>query len=133
MVSFSRMKLPAALANILQEWFVKHVKEFKVLTWSPNSPDLNPIEHPRDVREKQGEAPACDLHVNVLLLTSWCPKSLQRFRAVLAVQGEPTQYEAGDFNVVTDRCKFKSFVIFSPPVYHTMNIMEKKNHFQLRN
>ncbi|KAM8934144.1 chemerin-like receptor 2 [Pelodytes ibericus] len=34
------------------EWFDEH-NEFKVLTWPPNSPDLNPIEHHWDVLDKQ--------------------------------------------------------------------------------
>jgi len=38
--------------KIVQEWFEEH-KEFQVLTWPPNTPDLNPIEHLWDVLEKQ--------------------------------------------------------------------------------
>ena len=31
-------------AKMAQEWFEEH-NEFEVLTWLPNSPNLNPIEH----------------------------------------------------------------------------------------
>ena len=43
-------------APILQKLFrngLRSMTEFKVLTWPPNSPDLNPIEHLWDVLEKQ--------------------------------------------------------------------------------
>ena len=36
-----------------QEWFEEHNKEFEVMTWPPNSPDLNPLEHLWDVLDKQ--------------------------------------------------------------------------------
>lgn len=32
-------------AKMVQGWFEKHNSEFEVLTWSSNSPDLNPVEH----------------------------------------------------------------------------------------
>lgn len=39
--------------SIVADWFEEHNNQFKVLTWPPNSPDLNPIEHLRDVLDKQ--------------------------------------------------------------------------------
>ncbi|WP_368730569.1 transposase [Klebsiella variicola] len=36
-----------------QEWFEEHGKEIKVLTWPPNSPDLNLMECLWDVLDKQ--------------------------------------------------------------------------------
>ena len=62
-------------AEIVQEWFEEHNNEFKVLTWPQHSPDLNPIEHLRDVLDKQVrsmEAPPHHLQdIKDLLLTSW--------------------------------------------------------------
>ncbi|KAF7641916.1 hypothetical protein LDENG_00268470 [Lucifuga dentata] len=83
---------------MIQELFEEHEKEFKVLTWPPNSPDLNPIQHLWDVLEKQVrsmEVPPRNLQdLKDLLLMSWCqiPGHLQRsmesmpprVRAVLA-------------------------------------------------
>jgi len=43
-----------------QIWFLKHDNEFSVIKLSPHSPDLNPIEHLRDVVE--WELCAMDLH-----------------------------------------------------------------------
>uniref|UniRef100_A0A8C9W1L9 Tc1-like transposase DDE domain-containing protein n=1 Tax=Scleropages formosus TaxID=113540 RepID=A0A8C9W1L9_SCLFO len=81
---------PPALAD--------HPPLFKVLTWPPNFPDLNPIEYLLDALEKQAqsmEAPPCNL--KDLLLTSWCQipqdtfKGLESMpswvRAVLAERG----------------------------------------------
>ncbi|KAK3557213.1 hypothetical protein QTP70_026124, partial [Hemibagrus guttatus] len=44
---------PCHKAKMVQEWFDEHNNEFEVLTWPPNSPDLNPIEHLWDVLDKQ--------------------------------------------------------------------------------
>ncbi|KAK3564521.1 hypothetical protein QTP86_022875, partial [Hemibagrus guttatus] len=40
-------------AKTVQEWFDEHNNEFEVLTWPPNSPDLNPVEYLWDVLDKQ--------------------------------------------------------------------------------
>ena len=40
-------------SKLVQEGFEEHNKEFEVLTWPPNSPDLNPVEHLWDVLDKQ--------------------------------------------------------------------------------
>ena len=59
---------------MVQEWFEEHNNEFEVLTWPPNSPDLNLIKHLWDVLNKQVrsmEAPPRNLQdLNDLLLTS---------------------------------------------------------------
>ncbi|KAK3555723.1 hypothetical protein QTP86_028992, partial [Hemibagrus guttatus] len=44
---------PCDKAKMVQEWFDEHSNKFEVLTWPPNSPDLNPIEHLWDVLDKQ--------------------------------------------------------------------------------
>ena len=97
-------------APILQKLFrngLRSMTEFKVLTWPPNSPDLNPIEHLWDVLKKQVrsmEAPPRNLQdLKDLLLTSWCQRpqdtfrglvesTPRRVRAVLAARGGRTQY-----------------------------------------
>ncbi|MCJ8738877.1 hypothetical protein PDJAM_G00040730 [Pangasius djambal] len=75
---FQQDDAPCLTADIVQEQFEEHDKEFKVLTWPPNSPDLNPIEHLWDVLDKQVrsmEAPPHNLQdLKGLLLTSWCQK-----------------------------------------------------------
>ncbi len=38
--------------HLVQEWFEEHDKD-KVLTWPPNFPDLNLIEHLQDVSDQQ--------------------------------------------------------------------------------
>ncbi|KAK3512777.1 hypothetical protein QTP70_025307 [Hemibagrus guttatus] len=46
-------------AKMVQEWFDEHNNEFEVLTWSPNSPDLYPIEHLWDMLDKQDGLSEC--------------------------------------------------------------------------
>lgn len=104
---FQQDNAPCHKAKMVQEWFEEHNNEFKVLTWPPNSPDLNPIEHLWDVLDKQVrsmEAPPRNLQdLKDLLLTSWCQipqhtfrglvESMpRRLRAVLVAKGGPTQY-----------------------------------------
>ncbi len=42
---------PCHKAQIISDWFLEHDNEFTLLKWSPQSPDLNPIEHVWDVVE----------------------------------------------------------------------------------
>ena len=42
---FQKDKASCHTAQIVREWFEKHVETFKVLPWHPNSPDLNPNVH----------------------------------------------------------------------------------------
>ncbi|KAK3544158.1 hypothetical protein QTP86_003944 [Hemibagrus guttatus] len=71
--SFSRIMRHKA--EMVQEWFDEHNNEFEVLTWPPNSPDLNPIEHLWDVLDKQVRSMEATPHnlqeLKDLLLTSW--------------------------------------------------------------
>ena len=116
---FQQDNTPCKKTNMFQEWFEEHNNKFEVLTWPPNSPDLNPIEHLWDVLDKQiqsMEAPPCNIQdLKDLLLTSWCQipqhtfrglvESMpQRVRAVLAAKGGPAQYLAGGQYVMPDRC-----------------------------
>lgn len=45
----SRALHPAHSAQTIQEQLKEHDQQLKVPTRPPNSPDLDPIEHPRDV------------------------------------------------------------------------------------
>ncbi|KAK3510151.1 hypothetical protein QTP70_026736 [Hemibagrus guttatus] len=69
---FQQNNTPCHKAKMGQEWFDEH-NEFEVLTWPPNSPDLNPTEHLWDVLDKQlpsMEAPPHNLEdLKDLLLT----------------------------------------------------------------
>nr|XP_042898811.1 uncharacterized protein LOC110282461 [Parasteatoda tepidariorum] len=40
-------------AQIALEWFQEHDAEFQLMSWPPNSPDINPIEHIWDVMDRQ--------------------------------------------------------------------------------
>ncbi len=46
---FQQDNAPCHKAQIISDWFLEHDKEFTLLKWSPQSPDLNPIEE-REIR-----------------------------------------------------------------------------------
>ncbi|GBO42767.1 hypothetical protein AVEN_137555-1 [Araneus ventricosus] len=46
---FQQDNAPCHNARIGLEWFEEHTDEFKLMSWPPNSPDLNPMEHICDV------------------------------------------------------------------------------------
>ncbi|GBM91300.1 hypothetical protein AVEN_69672-1 [Araneus ventricosus] len=52
---------PCHKARIVLEWFQEHTDEFHLMPFSPNSPDLNPMEHIWDVMERQlrAQTPPC--------------------------------------------------------------------------
>ncbi|MCI4388989.1 hypothetical protein PGIGA_G00092540 [Pangasianodon gigas] len=81
---FQRDNASCHTVKIVQEWFEEHDKVFKVLTWPPNSPDLNPIGHLWDVLDKQVrsmEAPPRNLQeLKDLALMSWCQIPQHTFR-----------------------------------------------------
>ena len=42
---YQQDNVPCHKAKMAQEWLRKHNNEFEVLTWTPDFPDVNPIEH----------------------------------------------------------------------------------------
>ncbi|GBL97929.1 hypothetical protein AVEN_127029-1 [Araneus ventricosus] len=50
---FQQDNAPCHKAQIVFVWFEEHTDEFHLLSWPPNSPDLNPMEHIWDVIERQ--------------------------------------------------------------------------------
>ncbi|GBM40893.1 Transposable element Tc1 transposase [Araneus ventricosus] len=51
--NFQQDNAPCHKAWIVLEWFEEHTDEFHLISWPPNSPDLNPKEHIWDVMEQQ--------------------------------------------------------------------------------
>ncbi|GBN30950.1 hypothetical protein AVEN_1751-1 [Araneus ventricosus] len=41
---FQQDNVPCHKARIVLEWFEEHTDEFHLMSWPPNSPDLNPKE-----------------------------------------------------------------------------------------
>ena len=105
--SISKITSLVGSSRYAVEWFEKHDKEFKVLSWPPNSTDLNPIEHLWDLLEKQIQSMETTPHnsqaLKDLLLMSWCQIPEYTFRgllesvhreikAIVVAWGGPTQY-----------------------------------------
>ncbi len=67
---------PCHKAQIISDWFLEHENEFPLLKRPPQSPDLNPKEHPWDVVEWE----ICIMDVqptNLQLSCQYRPKSLR--------------------------------------------------------
>ncbi|GBL85036.1 Transposable element Tc1 transposase [Araneus ventricosus] len=58
---FQQDNAPCHKAWIVLEWFEEDTDEFHLMSWLPNSPDLNPMEHIWDVMERQlrAQTPPC--------------------------------------------------------------------------
>ncbi|GBN04634.1 hypothetical protein AVEN_1404-1 [Araneus ventricosus] len=58
---FQQDNAPCHKARIVLEWFEEHTDEFHLMSWPPNSPDLNSMEHIWDVMEQQfrAQTPPC--------------------------------------------------------------------------
>ena len=94
-------------ADIVKDWFAEHDRDFTLLPWPPQSPDLNPIEHLWDEVERvirHLDPPPSNLTLlNSALLQAWSQipqKTYQhlvesmprRIKAVIKAKGGPTTY-----------------------------------------
>ncbi len=94
-------------AQIILDWFLEHDKEFTLLKWPPQSPDLNPIEHLWDVVEREicimDVQPTNLQQLRDAFVSIWtkiseeCFQHLveslpRRIKAVLKAKGGPTRY-----------------------------------------
>ncbi|GBO44314.1 hypothetical protein AVEN_150192-1 [Araneus ventricosus] len=68
---FQQDNAPCHKVRIVLEWFEEHTDEFHLMSWPPNSPDLNPMEHIWDVMERQlrAQTPPCP---NISTLRDCC-------------------------------------------------------------
>ncbi|GBN47499.1 hypothetical protein AVEN_105899-1 [Araneus ventricosus] len=69
-------------ARIVLEWFEELTDEFHLMSWQPNSPDLNPMEHIWDVMERQlrAQTPPCP---NISTLRDRCLNIWYNLSAVM--------------------------------------------------
>ncbi|GBM76409.1 Transposable element Tc1 transposase [Araneus ventricosus] len=104
---FQQDNAPRHKTRIVLEWFEEHTDEFHLMSWPPNSPDLNPMEHIWDAMERKlrAQTPPCP---NISTLRDLCldiwynlsPVMYQKFVvsmprrvvAVLKAKGGATRY-----------------------------------------
>lgn len=104
---FQQDNAPCHKAKIVLEWFREHDAEFQLMSWPPNSPDINPIEHIWDVmgRQLRGQRPPIrnipdlrDRCVNLwynlspAIYQGLVASMPRRVEAVLRAKGGPTRY-----------------------------------------
>ncbi len=95
------------MSQIISDWFLERDNEFTFLKWSPQSPDLNPIEHFWDVVEREihimDAQPKNLQQLRDAIMLIWtkiseeCFQHLveympQRIKAVLKAKWGPTRY-----------------------------------------
>ncbi|GFV11589.1 transposase domain containing protein [Trichonephila clavipes] len=87
---FQQDNAPCHKAKIVLEWFQEHDAEFQLMSWPPNSPDLNQIQHIWDVMVQQLSVQRPLIHnisdlrdccLNILLTYSRESSSPKGFRA----------------------------------------------------
>ncbi|GBN75143.1 Transposable element Tc1 transposase [Araneus ventricosus] len=98
---------PCHKARIVLECFEEHTDELHLMSWRPNSPDINPMEHIWDVMERQlrAETPPCpnistlrdhslDIWYNLspVMYQKLVASMRRRIAAVLKVKGGATCY-----------------------------------------
>ncbi len=89
------------------DWFLEHENEFTLLKWPPQSPNRYPIEHLRDVVEREicimDVYPTNLQQLHDAIMSIWtkiseeCFQHLvesmpRRIKAVLKAKGDPTWY-----------------------------------------
>ncbi|GBM82874.1 Transposable element Tcb2 transposase [Araneus ventricosus] len=104
---FQQDDAPCHKARIVLEWFKEHTDEFHLMSWPPNSPDLNPMEHIWDVTERQlkTQTPPCpnisnlrdrclDIWYNLspVMYQKLVASMPRRVAAVLKAKGGATRY-----------------------------------------
>ncbi|GBM47064.1 hypothetical protein AVEN_179791-1 [Araneus ventricosus] len=116
---FQQGTAPCQKARIVLEWFEEHTDEFHLMCWAPNSPDLNPMEHIRNVMERQlrAQTPPCpnisnlrdryfDICYNLFSVRyqKLMASMPRRVAAVLKAKGGATRYLVGGHNVLAFQC-----------------------------
>ncbi len=97
---FQQDNAPCHKDQIISDWFLEHDNEFTLLKWTPQSPDLNPIEHLWDVVER--EILIMDVQTTVqttnlqqlrdAIMTIWTKISEERFQHL--VESMPQRIKA---------------------------------------
>ncbi len=88
---FQKDNAPCHKPQLISDWFLEHDNEFTLLKWSPQSPDLNPIEHLCDVVERE----ICIMDVKQLrdaIMTIWTKISEECFQHL--VEAMPRRIQA---------------------------------------
>ncbi|GFX37116.1 transposable element Tcb2 transposase [Trichonephila clavipes] len=104
---FQMDNAPCQKSEIVLEWFQENDAEFQLMSWPPNSSDINPIEYIWDVMGRQlrvqrppirNMTDLCDRCLNIwynlspAIYQGLVASMPRRVEAVLYAKGEPTRY-----------------------------------------
>lgn len=116
---FQKDNAPCHKAQMVLEWFQEHNDEFQLMSWPPNSTDINLIEHILALIERQlkDQTPTClnisTLHnscfdiwysLSPMIYQEFVASMIRQVSAILLAKGDAMLFWVGGHNVLAHQC-----------------------------